>query len=649
MSTAMFYYQTFVNDISYKGNSPLVYSYEQNLSVGTVVVVPLKNKSVMAFISGVSVAPKFKTKQIEKVLQLPPLPITMVELALWIQSYYPAPIGVIAQNFIPRSLLNVHQLPIYSSSAYKIKAVLPKLTNEQKSVLKQVTNSNTYILHGETGSGKTRVYIELAQKTLSAGRSVIVLTPEIGLTPQLTSEFQNTFGHANVVLTHSRLTDKKRLDVWNKAINTTHPIVVIGPRSALFIPIKDVGLIVIDESHESSYKQDQSPHYHASKVAAQLAKLHNATLILGSATPSITDYFLAQTMKKPVLRMAEIAQVNTYSPPSIGIVDLKERSHFSKSRYLSNELIEAMGKALKLQEQTLLFLNRRGTARIVLCEQCSWQAICPRCNLPLTYHGDAYRLRCHTCGYSESATNCCPNCKNPNIILKSVGTKAIVDEVSKLFPQAQTQRFDTDNKKLERIEQHYDNIKSGKVDILVGTQVLVKGFDLPKLSVVGVVIADTSLSFPDYSSQERTYQLLRQVIGRVGRGHRNSTVVVQTYEPNNFVINAAVRGRWDKFYEYELQERKKFVFPPYCFLLKLVCRRSSVKGAQNASEKLANELRQGSLRILIEGPAPSFYEKVGNKYQWQIVIKSKQRDELIKVINILPSGWVYDIDPINLL
>jgi primosomal protein N' (replication factor Y) len=581
-------------------------------------------------------------------LDLPSLPEQTVKLAHWLQTYYPSSIGVVTQQFLPKELSNIHRL-VPDKPVQEEKIQLPKQTSEQDTVIKQIRKPRTYIIHGETGSGKTRVYIELAMRTLKEGRSVIMLVPEIGLTSQLTEEFRRTFGQTNVVVTHSQLTEKERKLRWTEIISATKPLVIIGPRSALFSPIKNIGLIILDEAHEASYKQDQSPHYHATRVAAQLADMSQAILILGSATPSVLDYFLAEQKQKPILRMVQLAQSTTKYETHMQVIDIKDRSHFTRSPYLSDELLASIEKALVRGEQSLLFLNRRGTARVVLCDQCGWQAVCPHCNLPLTYHGDLHVLRCHTCGHAEPAMNSCPVCKKPNIVLKSIGTKAVFDEISALFPQSKVQRFDTDNKKSERIEQHYTAVKSGDVDILIGTQILVKGFDLPRLSVVGVVIADTSLSFPDYTAQERTYQLLRQAIGRVGRGHRDSVVIMQTYDPVNPVITSVTTNAWRTFYEQELREREKFKFPPYYFLLKLTVRRASAASSQKTAQKFIDLLCEKSLRVIIDGPAPSVHEKIGDKFQWQVVIKARDRKELLKVIDLLPSGWAYDIDPLNLL
>lgn len=639
--------EVLVAGAAYHGNEALTYSTDRPLSDGAVVVVPLRNKQALGVVVRDVKKPVFTTKEILSTPNLPPLPGQLLRLMSWMKEYYPSSYGIITQQFFPKQL---PKKPLNSASPGTTDDALPlpPLTDDQIAALSQVDGPGAYLLHGETGTGKTRVYIELAKRSLQEGASAIILTPEIGLTSQLEQDFRHVF-RSRVVVIHSQLTDATRQRLWQYILEQKDPIIVLGPRSALFSPLQKVGLIVVDEAHETAYKQDQAPYYHASRVASKLADLHKAALILGSATPLVTDYFMAQARKRPILRMEQTASKRDATTGTVSVVDLKDRSKFTKKSYISDELIRAVSEAIASGEQSLLFLNRRGTARVVFCDLCGWQALCPHCDLPLVYHGDSYSMRCHSCEFKASSPVSCPNCHNASVVFKSIGTKAVVDEVSRLFPDARIMRFDTDNKKSERIENHYDAVKSGGVDIIVGTQTLAKGLDLPKLSVVGVIMADTSLYFPDFSAQERTYQLLSQVIGRVGRGHRQGRAIVQTYSPDSPLLGAILSKDWQTFYKQELQERKTFMFPPYCYLLKLTCRRATQKNAEQAADKFANELARSSLKIAIEGPAPAFHEKIQNKYQWQVVVKSKDRKELLKTISILPSGWSYDIDPMNLL
>jgi primosomal protein N' (replication factor Y) len=642
----MYYLEVLVAGAAYHGNEALTYSSEELLAEGDIVVVPLRKQQALGIVARRVSRPDFAVKTIVSKPHLPALPPRTLDLMHWMKSYYPSPSGVITQLFLPKELPKKAIEP--QAATPQPYPPMPPLTKDQATAVTAMSQPGSYLLHGATGTGKTRAYIELARQSIETNKSVLILTPEIGLTPQLAEDFSSAFGD-KVVVIHSQLTDVTRQRLWVSLLTSREPVIVIGARSALFAPLPAIGLIVVDEAHETAYKQDQAPYYHASRVASRLAQLHNATLILGSATPLVTDYFMAKVKERPILRMTEIAKGDTAYEKEVKVIDLRDRTKFTKKPYLSDELIESIRDTLNRKEQVLLFLNRRGTARVVFCEQCGWQAACPHCDLPLVYHGDTHTIRCHSCDYRATSPASCPICHNASVVFKSIGTKAIVDDIARLFPEARTMRFDTDNKKSERIEQHYPAIRNGEVDIIIGTQTLAKGLDLPKLGLVGIIIADTSLYFPDFSAQERTFQLLSQVLGRVGRGHRTGKVVLQTYAPESSLLKAILSKNWPVFYEGELAERKTFLFPPFCYLLKLTCRRVSQQSAQQASEKLAKSLSTALLRIRIEGPAPAFHEKVQNKYQWQLIVKAKDRGELLKVISLLPSGWVYDIDPMNLL
>lgn len=628
----------------YHGNDALTYQSTQTLSIGQLVHVPMQRETVTGFVTARVSKPRFATKPIQTVIDLPPLPTALVQLGKWLQAYYPAPLGMVAQQFTP----TITKITAASTTTIQPTATkqLPPLTKEQAAAAEQISKPDTYILHGKTGSGKTRLYIELALKTIASGRSAVVLTPEISLTSQIAGRFREVFGE-RVIILHSQLTPVERRNAWQRILTANEPLIVIGPRSALFSPLASIGLIILDESHEPAYKQEQAPHYQAGRVAAKLRELHDSILVLGSATPSIDDYYLAQQRNKPIIRMSSLAIAGDHAA-KISLIDLKDHSLFPRSQYLSQPLTDAIQQALTAGEQTLLYLNRRGTARVIICEHCGWQAMCPHCDLPLTYHGDTHELRCHVCNFHMSPPTVCPDCKHPSIVYKTIGTKAVVDEVQKLFSQARVQRFDTDNTKAERFEQHYQAVSRGDVDIIIGTQLLAKGLDLPRLSVVGVLMADTSLQMPDYTATERTFQLLSQVLGRVGRGHRVSRAFVQTYQPENPTLIDAVNADWDSFYARELAERKLFKFAPFYYLLKLSARRASAAAASKAATALARDL-QTNKKIIIEGPAPSLHEKIAGKYQYQLVIKSTQRSELLAIIKNLPANWSYDIDPADLL
>jgi primosomal protein N' (replication factor Y) len=641
----MKYLEVLVAGAMFHGDEALTYSCDQSLPKGKVVVVPLRNKEVLGIVTGESPKPAFTVKPLLSVPDWPVLPAHTFELLFWLKQYYPSPFGVITQLFLPKQVPKKPvEIPVFTNPPHP---ELPPLTDDQAKALQQIDGPGMYLLHGETGTGKTRLYIELAKQSVAAGKSAIILTPEIGLTSQLAEDFRRVFKN-NVIVMHSQLTQVTRQRLWVSLLQQQKPVIIVGARSALFSPLQSIGFIAIDEAHETAYKQDQAPYYHAARVASKLAELHKAPIVLGSATPLVSDYYIAGVKKRPIIRMTKTARGEA-GETALTIVDLRDRAQFTKKSYLSDKLIAAMSQRLQKSEQTLLFLNRRGTARVVFCEKCGWQAACPHCDLPLIYHGDRHIMRCHSCDYGAASPSSCPNCHNASVVFRSIGTKAIVDEVQRLFPDARIMRFDTDNKKDERIEQHYDAIKKGDVDILIGTQTLAKGLDLPKLSLVGVIIADTSLYFPDFSAQERTYQLLSQVIGRVGRGHRAGEAIIQTYAPESPLLRAILTKDWDNFYNQEISERQAFLFPPFCYLLKLTCRRASAASAERAAKDLAHKLETSELRVIVEGPAPSFHEKVQNKYGWQLVVKAKARGEILQAISRLPSGWSYDVDPMNLL
>jgi len=645
----MYYYFVWVRSNRYHGSEPLTYANTQRLKTGSIVEVELQREAVLGIITGLTTQPRFQTKAIKRVYDLPPLPSRLLKLSQWLQTYYPAPIGILTQQLLPADLsekqLTAPWLSTFSPPAF---ADLPPLNADQQDALAAMQPRDSYLLHGKTGSGKTRLYMELAKQAVEKGTSAIVLTPEISLTTQLAANFRAVFGNRVLVL-HSQQAPAERRAAWLASLRATEPVIVIGPRSALFSPVQKVGLIVLDEAHEAAYKQEQAPQYQTGRVAAYQAGLSHATLVLGSATPSISDYYLAEQKQKPIIKLNSLAQPNTQPASEIVLVDRKNQALFSRSAHLSLPLIKAIEGALGRHEQSLLYLNRRGTARLIMCENCGWQATCPHCDLPLTYHGDSHQLRCHSCNYHDTAISSCPVCSHPSVIFKTAGTKAIVDEVQHLFPNARVARFDTDNAKADRFEQQYEAVHSGTVDILVGTQLLAKGLDLPLLSSLGILLADTSLYMPDFSAQERTFQLISQVLGRIGRGHVAGRAIIQTYHPDHPVLAAAINGDYQTFYETELQSRRQFFFPPFCYLLKLAVRRATSKAAESAAVKLKAQIESDGYCVRVEGPAPCFYERFQNKYQWQLVVKATERSELLRIIANLPANWSYDIDPVDLL
>lgn len=646
----MHYVEVLVASNSYHGDEALTYGSDIPLVEGTTVLVPLRNRRVSGIVLRAVNKPAFTVKPVVGTQINTPIPKASMLLMEWLSNYYPAPSGAIVSQFLPSNLL-IRGANVSAQSAPKISSPLdlPPLTSEQTAAMQVLSDpkQRSFLLHGDTGTGKTRIYIELAKRALADNKNVLVLTPEIGLTSQLAQSFNEVITQPVLVM-HSNLTEKERRTLWLQVMESTEPLVVVGPRSALFAPFNNLGLIVVDEAHDTAYKQDQAPHYHGLRVAGKLAELHQAQLIYGSATPLVSEYFVAKARGLPIIRMTTPA-AGTSHDTNIITVDTRDRSQYSRNPYLSDILLEKITEGLSNKEQSLVFLNRRGTARVVLCQKCGWQALCPNCDLPLTYHGDNHSMRCHTCGYHTSGLTSCPSCSTTDIVYRSVGTKALADSLQALFPQARVQRFDTDNTKDEKFESHYHAVKSGDVDILVGTQMLVKGLDLPKLSTVGVVAADSSLYFPDFTAEEQTYQLLTQVVGRVGRGHRKGSVVIQTYNIGGKALQAVLNKNWDEFYKQQIAEREQFKFPPFVYLLKLSCSRKSQNSALQASNKLLRSLLSLGLKVEIIGPSPRFKEFSRGEYSWQLIVKSRDRKNLLTIIDNLPSNWIYDIDPTTLL
>jgi primosomal protein N' (replication factor Y) len=650
----MRYYEVLLADTKYKSGAPLSYSSDEALENLSVVAVPLRNRTATGFILNEVSKPAFAVKPIKSVMSSNPLPYHCLRLAQWMETYYASSLSEALRQFAPtkpavRSIKTDGAPKLGQPDRIVQLELQAPLTAEQKRAIKEIKAhpSTTVLLHGITGSGKTRVYLELARETLAAGKSVLLLTPEISLTTQLAAAAQSYLQTKPLIL-HSQLSTAKRKQLWLKTIESTEPQVIVGPRSALFTPLRSIGLIVLDEAHEPAYKQEQSPRYNALRVASQLGTLCDAKVIYGTATPNVADFYLAE-QKSAVVNMTHLALGTKAGDVKTEVVDLAERNNFGANKHLSKQLIEAITQTLGANKQVMIYLNRRGSARVILCNQCGWRHLCPNCDVSLVYHADEHLAKCHICGFSEPPPVQCPVCANPDIIFRTIGTKALVEQVQTLFPDKRVKRFDSDSAVGESINDVYEQLLRGEVDILVGTQLLAKGLDLPRLGLVGIVSAESSLTLPDYTAEERTFQLLYQIIGRVGRGHAAGQVIVQTYQPNTIVIQSAVARDFKVFYDHVLAERQAFRFPPFSYLLKLTVRRATVAGAQNAAEKLKSDLIGAALPAEIIGPTPAFYARRGKNFYYQLVAKSKDREHLVALAKIAPADWQIDLDPADLL
>lgn len=646
----MYYYEVAPHRIVRNSSNVFTYGSVQPLNIGQLVTVEVGKTLLVGIVTKKVDRPAYATKQVATLLELPPLPEPLVALAGWMSVYYNTHLATVLQTILPRGVQKTRRLRVASTHHPIRDRTNFVLTDEQVSAIKIIDDMTpgSALLHGVTGSGKTRIYIELAKQTLAEGRSVIILVPEIALTSQLVDEFALTF--ENIIVTHSKQTEAERHLAWQAALTATTPQVVIGPRSALFMPLKKVGLIVIDEAHEPSFKQEQSPRYSALRAASVLASKHTAKLVIGSATPLVTDYYLAEHSGRPIIRLSKPAQVAAVKP-TIKLIDMTKRAGFKKHRFLSDNLLAEMQRTLDEGHQVLVFHNRRGSASTTLCENCGWAALCKRCFIPFTLHADKHRLECHICGASARIPTSCPECGAADIIHKGIGTKLIESEVKKLFPHHTIARFDGDTQATETVETRYKELYDGSINIIIGTQVIAKGLDLPRLRMVGIIQADAGLSLPDYGASERTFQLLAQAIGRVGRSQHKTAVVVQSYQPAHPSVMLGLSQDYENFYKTTLQERRRALFPPFCYLLKLTCIYKTEKAAASNAKKLATTLREAAQPgTAILGPTPAFYERQADTYRWQLVVKSSRRAELLELLQHLPpTHWQYELDPISLL
>lgn len=625
--------------IGIKGASQLTYESDHTLIPHQLVKIPYGKRSVFGLALGVTSKPDFATKPIEAAIPLPPLPSHSLQLAQWIADYYAADLPDALRLLIPPR-------PDISSRAQSPKQLDPTpsitLNPAQKTVVNAILNDDerTYLLHGVTGSGKTAVYIELCRQMLAQDKSSIVLVPEIALATQVIAEFERELGP--VIVTHSKMTEAQRRAVWRQVLAAEEPVVIVGPRSSLFLPARDLGLVVIDECHESSYKQEQSPNYHARDVAAKLVSLASGKLVLGSATPSTQDIFLAEQNRLKILELPDPIHANQRN---IDIVDLR-----TQPAILSPQLTNAIKQILRERRQGLLFLNRRGSASQVVCADCGLVVLCPECDIAQVWHGDIGRLRCHWCGRSDKLSAQCTNCHSLHRRFLGVGTKRIEAEITKLFPQARVLRLDRDSFSAKTITETVRQLREGEIDILIGTQMIAKGLDLPQVGLVGVVLADTLLHIPDIYSSERTYQLLHQVIGRAGRrADQPAQVIIQTYSPDHPAIKLASEHRFHDFIQAELAERKLLGYPPYRYVAKLTCKRKTRKGAETSAQRLAAQIKHNHPGITIRGPAPAWREQLGDYWYWHLILTSPKRQNLTAAIKDLGNGWRADIDPIDLL
>lgn len=535
-----------------------------------------------------------------------------------------------------------------------------QLTDEQANALLKIKSAmddqrpETFLLHGITGSGKTEVYLQAIQHTLLEGKEAIVLVPEISLTPQMTERFRSRFGELVAVM-HSGLSVGEKYDEWRK-IQQGKVKVVVGARSAIFAPFENVGLIILDEEHESTYKQEDSPRYHARDVAIWRSKFHHCPVILGSATPSLESFARAKKNRYTLLTLKQRAK--NQALPFVQIVDMRAELKGGNRSMFSEALIEGIRIRLEKREQIVLFLNRRGYSSFVLCRDCGTVVECPNCDISLTYHRSTEKIKCHYCGYEEFVPQTCPQCQSEHIRFFGTGTQKVEEELYKLFPEARVLRMDVDTTKQKGAhETILDAFGKGQADILLGTQMIAKGLDFPNITLVGVLSADTSLHLPDYRAAERTFQLLTQVSGRAGRHEKPGEVVVQTYTPEHYAIELSKEQLYEPYYEREMLTRHQAGYPPYYYLALVQVSHEDVMMAAEYAARATEYLRSNlSFNVSIIGPTTASISRLQNRYRYQCLIKYKIEPNLIPVllqlIKLYRSEWMkkgilltIDLDP----
>ena len=509
-----------------------------------------------------------------------------------------------------------------------------ELNEEQKNAYEIITKGkdNIYLLHGVTGSGKTEVYMELIENAIKNGKTAIVLVPEISLTPQMVLRFKSRFKDTIAIL-HSRLSEGEKYDEYRK-ISQGKVQIVIGARSAVFAPLKNIGLIVIDEEHTQSYKQESNPKYSAIDVAIERIKTHNAKLVLGSATPSLESY--SRTLVGQY-RLVELNnRANNKPLPKIEIIDMNKEK---KGSYFSKRLIECINEKLEKQEQIILLLNRRGYASFITCSSCGYVSKCPNCDVTLTYHKSSDMERCHYCGYATKRHVTCPVCHEESVKNLGVGTEKIEEELNKLF-KARIIRMDFDTTGTKGAhEKIINSFRNHEYDILLGTQMIAKGLDYPLVTLVGVINADTSLMIPNFRSSEYTFQLLSQVAGRSGRSEKEGNVIIQTFNQDHYAIQLSKTCDYKMFFKHEMNIRKKLNYPPYCYLVYVKVIGTNYEEVRNESAIIASKLKENLKDSIILGPSIGSTFKLKNTYRFGITIKYKKEDNLYPFLNKLLSYY----------
>lgn len=585
-----------------------------------------------------------KQREIIEFFLANPAPVPLQNLINLLNTSSSAIKGLVNKGILREEEVEVYRDP-YENRVFERTEALP-LTSEQKRAISPVLQTieenlhQVFLLYGVTGSGKTEVYLQSIQRVLEKGKEAIVLVPEISLTPQMVKRFKGRFGD-EVAVMHSGLSNGEKYDEWRK-IQRKEVKVVVGARSAIFAPFENLGIIIIDEEHETSYKQEENPRYHARDVAIQRAKKYGCPVVLGSATPALESFARA---KKGVFELLNLpSRMNSGPMPHVEVVDMREELREGNRSMFSRALMEKLKDRLDKQEQTVLFLNKRGHSSFVMCRDCGYVVNCPDCDISLTYHKFSERMKCHYCGYESHVPTQCPECQSEYIRYFGTGTQKIEEELGKVLPEARVIRMDVDTtSKKGAHEKLLTDFGEGKADILLGTQMIAKGLDFPKITLVGVLSADTMLHIPDFRSSEKTFQLLTQVSGRAGRHELSGEVIVQTYTPEHYSIQFASQQDYDLYYEREMQIRKLHHYPPFYYISLITVSHENLMKVVSVTEKITGYIRNSlSPEAIVLGPVASPIPRIKNRYRYQCLIKYKREPQLGRAIKTVLDQYQHE-------
>ncbi|KKU80364.1 MAG: Primosomal protein N' [Candidatus Peregrinibacteria bacterium GW2011_GWA2_47_7] len=647
----------------------LTYKLQKPLSAGHAVWVPFRSGTAAGIIiETVTQKPTYKTREtLDLIFDNPLLKTWQITLARWLADYYLCPLSKIIPLFIPQKMWMGKKVLKRKNTKDEEASLSPNtehlshtkiLTADQKNIIGTILKNSgkRFLLHGVTGSGKTEIYLRLAQAQIESGKQVLILVPEIALTPQIIDYFQRHFNQPISVI-HSKLSEGERNREWLR-VYLGESSIVIGSRSAIFAPFQDLGLIVVDEEHEWTYKQsEQSPRYHARTVVEKISELTGCTVVLGSATPNVETYHTQPP--HTLLSIPDRIGHERRGMPKTTIVDLRDEIHQGNFSMISVLLREKLAETLAMKKQAILFINRRGIASATLCRDCGFVVHCEQCRIAMVLHKlsaieSQYAMRthlvCHHCGLLAETPTTCPNCKSARIRHYGVGTQRVEEEIAKLFGHARIVRADRDTtSKKHGFRKIYDAFKNHTADILIGTQIIGKGLDIPNVHLVGVILADTSLHFPDFRASERTFQLLTQVSGRAGRGMEQGEVIIQTYSPDHYAIQAAADHDYETFFNKEIKIRESLSYPPFSKIIKMHYADKDETKCKNEAlkmEKILIEIaqRDGHSDTAIHA-TPGIILRLHGTYHWEIFIKGKKPLELLKAIGPLSADWKVDVDP----